>query len=82
MNKCKIYFTDLGSLGQRGLNENSSGIVKKDLLKSTDLSKYSQEELNKVCNKCNSVPRKSLAYFKPEEVLEMARGLKTLLPIV
>ncbi len=80
-NNCKIYFSDPGSPGQRGLNENSNGIVRKDLPKSTDLSKHSQEELNKVCNKWNRIPRKSLGYFTPEEVLEMATGLKTLLPV-
>ena len=44
----------------RGLNENSNGIVRKDLPKSTDLSAYSQEELNMVAYKWNSIPRKSL----------------------
>ncbi len=80
-NKCKIYFTDSGSLGQRFLNENSNGIIRKYLPKSTNLSKHSQEELNKVCNKWNGVPRKSLVYFTSEELLEMVTGLKTLLPV-
>jgi len=44
----EIYFGDPGSPGQRGLNENSNGIVRKDLPKSTDLSAYSQEELNMI----------------------------------
>lgn len=79
--KCEIYFSDPGSPGQRGLNENSNGIVRKDLPKSTDLSIHSQEDLIKICNKWNSIPRKSLGYFTPEEVLEMTIRVKTLLPI-
>jgi len=43
-----IFFSDPGSPGQRGLNENSNGIVRKDLPKSTDLSKHSQKELNEI----------------------------------
>ena len=77
----KSTLSDAGSPGQRGLNENSNGIVRKDLPKSTDLSKYSQKELNKICNKWNSIPRKSLKYFSPEEILEMATGQRKMLSV-
>ena len=76
----EVYFSDPGSPGQRGLNENSNGIVRKDLPKSTDLSKYTQEELNQIADKWNSIPRKSLEYFTPKEVIEMAAGITNLLP--
>lgn len=75
----EIYFGDPGSPGQRGLNENSNGIVRKDLPKSTDLSKHSQERLNEIANKWNNIPRKSLDYKTPAEMLEKITGLKTLL---
>lgn len=78
--KTEIYFSDPGSPGQRGLNENSNGIVRKDLPKSTDLSKHSQEELNRIADKWNSIPRKSLGYFTPKEVIKMAAGITNLLP--
>lgn len=81
LERCEIYFSDAGSPGQRGLNENSNGIVRKDLPKSTDLSKYSQEELNRICDKWNSIPRKSLKYFSPEEILEMATGQQKMLSV-
>jgi len=67
-----IFFSDPGSPGQRGLNENSNGIVRKDLPKSTDLSKHSQKKLNEIADKWNSIPRKSLGYFTPKEILKMA----------
>ncbi len=75
----EIYFGDPGSPGQRGLNENSNGIVRKDLPKSTDLSAYSQEELNMVAYKWNSIPRKSLDYKTPNEVIKEATGFESLL---
>ena len=79
LGKTEVYFSDPGSPGQRGLNENSNGIVRKDLPKSTDLSKHSQEELNKIADKWNSIPRKSLGYFTPKEKMEMAVGTANLL---
>lgn len=78
--KVEIYFGDPGCPGQRGLNENSNGIVRKDLPKSTDLSIYSQEELNIISNKWNSIPRRSLNYQTPDEVMKKATGFKNLLP--
>lgn len=80
LGRCEIYFSDPGSPGQRGLNENSNGIVRKDLPKSTDLSKYSQKQLNEIAEKWNRIPRKSLGYFSPSEILEMVTGKKKLLP--
>ncbi len=77
----EIYFGDPGSPGQRGLNENSNGIVRKDLPKSTDLSAYSQEELNMIAYKWNSIPRKSLDYKTPNEVIKEATGFESLLPV-
>ena len=75
----EIYFGDPGSPGQRGLNENSNGIVRKDLPKGEDLSKYSQEELNKIADKWNNIPRKILKYKTPSEVLKLHTGLDTIL---
>lgn len=77
----EIYFGDPGSPGQRGLNENSNGIVRKDLPKSTDLSIHTQDELNRIASKWNSIPRKSLDYQTPNEVMEKATGFKNLFPV-
>lgn len=75
----KIYFADAGSPGQRGLNENSNGIVRKDLPKSTDLSIYTQEQLDIISNKWNSIPRKILGYLSPMEMLYKVTGLSTII---
>ena len=76
-----VFFSDPGSPGQRGLNENSNGLVRKELPKSTDLSQYTQHELNEIAKKYNSIPRKSLGYLTAEEVMKKAIGLETLLPM-
>ena len=63
------------------LLKDSNGIVRKDLPKSTDLSAYSQEELNMIAYKWNSIPRKSLDYKTPNEVIKEATGFESLLPV-
>ena len=78
-NQLEIYFGDPGSPGQRGLNENSNGIIRKDLPKKTDLSVHSQEKLNIIADKWNSIPRKILKYKTPAEVLKLSTGYSTLL---
>ncbi|MFN8605665.1 MAG: IS30 family transposase [Romboutsia timonensis] len=75
----EIYFETLDLSGQKRANENSNGIVRKDLPKSTDLSVYSQEELNMIAYKWNSIPRKSLDYKTPNEVIKEATGFESLL---
>ena len=77
----EIYFGDPVSPVQRGLNENPNGIVRKDLPKSTDLYVYSQEELNTIAYKQNSIPRKSLNYQTPNEIIKKATGFERLLPV-
>ena len=77
----EIYFSDPGAPGQRGLNENSNSIVRQDLPKSTDLSVHSQKKLNEIAMKYNRVPRRSLNYYTPEEIMKKATGLDSLLPI-
>ena len=72
----EIYFGDPVSPVQRGLNENPNGIVRKDLPKSTDLYVYSQEELNTIAYKWNSIPRKSLNYQTPNEIIKKQLVLK------
>lgn len=77
----EIFFSDPGAPGQRGLNENSNSIVRQDLPKSTDLSVHSQEKLNEIAMKYNRVPRRSLNYYTPEEIMKKATGLDLLIPI-
>lgn len=78
----EIFFSDPGSPGQGGLNENLDRIVRQDLPKSTDLSVYTQEGLNNIEMKDNRVPRRSLDDYTPEEMMKKATGLDSPIPIV
>ncbi|WP_158534738.1 hypothetical protein [Romboutsia maritimum] len=42
---------------------------------------YSQEQLNEIASKWNSIPRRSLDYQTSNEVMKKATGFKSLLPV-
>jgi IS30 family transposase len=66
----KVYFCDPQSPWQRGSNENTNGLLRQYFPKKTDLSVYSQADLNKVALRLNQRPRKTLGFETPASKLQ------------
>jgi len=63
-----FYFCDPYSSWQRGLNENTNGLIRRYIPKKTEFENISLDEIMMIQNKLNHRPRKTLGYKTPFEV--------------
>lgn len=62
------YFCHPFCSGERGLNENTNGLIRDFLPKGTDFNLISNEEILEIQNNLNSRPRKALKFKRPVRV--------------
>lgn len=71
----ETYFCDAYCSWQKGLVENTNGLIRQYFPRHTDLSKVTDEDIYEIQEKLNNRPRKSLHYLTPNHVfLTLAQG--------
>lgn len=63
----KVYFAHPYHSWERGLNENTNGLIRQYLPKNRSLVDLTQKELDRIVRRLNNRPRKCLGYRTPRE---------------
>lgn len=66
--KAGFYFTHPYAAWERGLNENTNGLIRQYFPKNKDFTTITEEEINLVMSRLNNRPRKCLGFKTPNQV--------------
>lgn len=71
----KVYFADPYSAWQRGLNENTNGLIRQYVPKGSDVRIITIQQIEHIMDRLNNRPRKSLGFLTPNEVFYKRKKL-------
>ena len=66
--KADIYFAHPYSSWERGINENTNGLIRQYFPKGTDFNTITDDQIQAVMNKLNNRPRKTRGFKTPNEI--------------
>jgi transposase, IS30 family len=72
--QARIFFAHPYASWERGLNENTNGLVRQYFPKKYDFTKITDQDLQQVEDRLNNRPRKTLGYRTPNEVFFKQRS--------
>ncbi len=67
-----VYFAEPHSPWQRPTNENGNGLIRRYVGKSTDLNRYTHDDLRAIEHRINTIPRRSLHWSTAHHVYTAA----------
>jgi IS30 family transposase len=73
--RIKVYFADPYCSWQRGLNENTNGLIRQYVPKGSDVRPLTEQQVLHIMDRLNNRPRKSLGYLTPNEVFYKRKKL-------
>lgn len=66
--EAEVYFAHPYHSWERGLNENTNGLIRQYLPKGTDFTKVTEAQITQIQDRLNNRPRKCLQYATPNEI--------------